>query len=142
VLAIVVGAMIVLATLVVALSTTRSTADYDPATPEGTVQAYVSAVVEGDYAEAAGLLAADSRCAVEDFDRIGTVGQVRVSLVNSQVAADTARVTVAVTTPAGGGPFDTSEYTEDHIFRLARSGQGWRISGIPWPLYTCGEEVK
>ena len=141
-LAVVVGGMIVLAAVVLGLSTTRSTAEYDPSSPEGTVQAYVSAVVEGDYDEAGGLLAADSTCHVEDFDRIGTVDQVRVSLVDSQIETDTARVTVAVTTSAGGGPFDTSEYTENHILRLARSGQGWRISGIPWPLYTCGEGVK
>ena len=142
VLAIVVGAMVALATLVVVFSANRSTADLDPATPEGTVQAYVSAVVEGDYAEAAGLLAADSSCDVEDLDRIGTVDQRRVYLVDSQVEAETARVTVAVTTSAGGGPFDSSEYTENHIFRLALSGQQWRISGIPWPLYTCEGDVK
>ena len=88
VLAIVVGAMIALATLVVVFSANRSTADFDPATPEGTVQAYVSAVVEGDYAEAAGLLAADSSCDVEDLDRIGTVDQRRVYLVDSQVVAE------------------------------------------------------
>lgn len=140
-LAIVVGAMVVLAALVVVFSANRPTADLDPATAEGAVQSYVSAVVKGDYAEAADFLAADSSCDVEDFDRIGTVDQRRVYLLDSQVDGDTARVTVAVTTSASG-PFDTSEYTENHIFRLARSGQEWRISGIPWPLYTCEGDVK
>jgi hypothetical protein len=135
ILAIVVGAMVVLAAVVVVLSANRSTADYDPGTPEGTVQAYLQAVTTGDYAEAATFLAPSSDCDVEDLDRAGTPDSARVYLVGTETEGETTTVTVEVTLPSGG-PLDT-ESSETHLYRLTRSGGDWRLTGTPWPLYFC-----
>jgi hypothetical protein len=141
ILAIVVGAIVVLATAVVTVSAKSSTADYDPGTPEGTVQAYLRAVTSGDYAEAATFLDPAGDCDVEDLDRAGGSDSARVYLVRTGVEGDTATVTVDVTRPSGG-PLDTAEYTETHLFRLTRSDGDWRLSGTPWPLYNCEGDVK
>lgn len=141
ILAIVVGAMVVLAAVVVVLSANRSTADYDPGTPEGTVQAYLRAVTTGDYAEAATFLDPTGRCDVEDLDRAGSPDSARAYLVRTRVEGDTATVTVEVTLPSGA-PLDTAGYSETHLFRLTRSGGDWRLTGTPWPLYSCEGDIK
>lgn len=141
ILAIVVGAMVVLAAVVVVLSANRSTAEYDPGTPEGTVQAYLQAVTAGDYAEAATFLDPSGDCDVDDLDRAGSPDSARVYLVRTEVEDDTATVTVEITVPSGG-PFDTAGSSETHLFRLTRSGGDWRLTGTPWPLYFCEGDVK
>jgi phage tail protein X len=138
VLAIVVGVVAVLAVVAAVLSATRPVADYAPGTPEGVVQSYLSAVLDGDPQQAAGLLAEDSPCAIDDLDQAYTPEGVRVVLRDTRVTGDTAQVRVDVVTPSGG-PLDGSEYSEEHTFRLTRSGGGWRIEGSPWPMYACGK---
>lgn len=140
ILAIVVGAMVVLAAAVVVLSANRSTAEYDAGSPEGTVQAYLRAVTTGDYAEAATLLDPAGDCDVEDLDRAGTPGSARAYLVGSETEGATATVNVEVTM-SSGGPFDT-ESAETHLYRLTRSGGDWLLTGTPWPLYFCEGDVK
>lgn len=132
--------MVVLAAVVLLFSANRSTANLDPGTPEGVVQSYLTAVLEGDYVEAARHLDPSSGCDVEDLDRMGTVEPARAVLVDSQVNGDTARLTVRVTMTAG--PFEAEEFSENHIFRLTRTGQDWKLSGTPWPLYGCEGDVK
>ena len=39
-----------------------------------------------------------------------------------------------------GGPFDSSEYAEEHTFRLTRAGDEWLITGEPWPMFACAKE--
>jgi hypothetical protein len=134
--------MVVLAAVVLVLSANRFTADYDPGTPEGTVQAYLQAVTTGDYAEAATFLDPSGDCDVDDLDRAGVPDSARVYLVRTEVEGDAATVTVEITLPSGGGPFDTAGVSETHLFRLVRSGGDWRLTGTPWPLYTCEGDVK
>ena len=42
---------------------------------------------------------------------------------------------------SSGGPFGGAE-SENQTFRLTRSAGTWLISGIPWPLFECGVNVK
>lgn len=42
---------------------------------------------------------------------------------------------------SSGGPFN-DYYTEKHSFRLVKESGSWRIQGIPWPMYSCGEMNK
>lgn len=143
ILAIVVGAMVVLAAVVVVLSANRSTAQLEPGSPEAAVQTYLTGVTEGDYAAAADVLDPAGSCDVDDLDRAGRLESARAYLVDSQVDGDTARVSVEVTVPeGGGGPFDTTDYSETHSFRLTRSGDDWRLTGTPWPLYDCEGDEK
>lgn len=142
ILAVVVGAMVVLAAVVVLFSANRSTAELEPGSPEAAVQTYLTAVTEGDNATAAEVLDPAGACDVDDLDRAGRPGSARAYLVDSQVEGDTARVRVEVTFPSGGGPFDSSDFSETHIFRLTKSGESWLLTGRPWPLYECEGDVK
>ncbi|WP_300007546.1 hypothetical protein [Pseudonocardia sp.] len=139
VLLILVVAVAVVAAVAGVLAAVRPVAEYDRATPEGVVQAYLGAVVDGDHDEAVRLLADGSRCTVVDLDRAYVPDGVRVVLRDARVTGDGARVQVDVAR-SSAGPFDGSEYVEEHTFRLTRTGTGWRVAGEPWPMYGCGGE--
>jgi hypothetical protein len=136
VLAVVVGVIALVAVVAGVLAATRHVATYGAGTPQGVVQRYLTAVVDGDTAAAARLLAADSLCNVDDLDRAYVPDGVQVVLRDSKVDGNTARVRVDVEMSTEG-PLNTFEYTEEHTFRLTRAGQDWRISGEPWPMYGC-----
>lgn len=141
-LAMVVGGIVVLAVVAAIFSATRPATSFDQATPQGTVQAYLRAVFKGDHEEAARFLDPAGSCDVEDLDRNGTVDSPRVVLRETSTQADSSRVTVRVVRSSEGGPFDTYEATEDHTYRLTRSGGRWVLTGTPWPLYDCEVSVK
>ena len=136
VLAIVVAAIAAIAIVAAVFSATRTVPEHDRGTPEGTVQEYVSAVVEGDNQRAIALLAAGAACTVDDLDRAHHPDDVRVVLRDTHIDGDTARVGVDVVISTGG-PFDGSEYDEEHTFRLTRANGEWRITGEPWPMFAC-----
>lgn len=129
-----------LAGIAAVLSTTREGKEFDSNRPEGVIQKYLSAVVEGRNEEAVDFLAADTSCDANDLDRNWVPETVRINLVSTQIDGEKAFVKVAVDI-SSGGPFD-DYYTEDHNFRLVRESAGWRILGIPWPLYSCGDINK
>ncbi|MBN9101968.1 MULTISPECIES: hypothetical protein [unclassified Pseudonocardia] len=118
------------------LAANRTGPAYDPATPEGTVQAYLTAVIDGDHDRAAEFLAAGGPCSVSDLDATSLPDGVQVTLRNVQVTGDTARVDIEVAMPSGdllGG----SETFERHTLRQSRSGGAWLLTGEPWPLSGC-----
>ena len=135
VLAIVVGLVVLLAVVVGVLAANRTATEYDRATPEGVVQAYVGAVLDDDVEVAADLLSGDSPCDLDDFDSGYLPEYDRVVLLDSEVDGDSARVEIEVVTAEG--PFGAFDYTERHTFRLEPAGTGWRITGRPWPLFEC-----
>lgn len=136
VLVIVVGVIVLLAVAAAVLSATRPDTELSRGTPERTVQAYLQAVSDGDTEEAAELIEPGSDCESEDLDRAYYPDSARVVLLDSETEGERARVEVEVIS-SSGGPFDSSEYTEKHIFRLVRSGGTWLLGGAPWPLYDC-----
>ncbi|MGZ4436289.1 MAG: hypothetical protein ACXVWU_07955 [Nocardioides sp.] len=140
ILAIVVGLVAVVAVVAGVLAATRHASEYPRGTPAGAVQAYLSAVIDGDHQKAAGFLAPGSSCAVADLDRAPVPDEVRVVLRDTHVDGATAQVDVDVVLPSGG-PFGGADYSERQTFRLARAGQGWLITGIPWPMFECSKEM-
>jgi hypothetical protein len=135
VLAIVGVVVVLVAVLTVVLVADRSAKRYDPNTPEGTVQAYVAAVLDGDRERAGALLAADGPCDASNLDLTYPPSYDRVVLVHSQADGDTARVEVDAVNSEG--PFGAFGYRERIAFELERSGTGWSITGQPWPMYEC-----
>ncbi|WP_088284267.1 hypothetical protein [Kineosporia sp. A_224] len=129
----VVGLVAVLA--VVLFAVTRPAKVWDPATPQGVVQTYVTAVLAGDTVAAADLLAPGSPCAATDLDRTFLDRDTRVDLVGSTVQGTQAQVRVRVGVDPGADPL--GDNGEERTFRLTRTTSGWRIDGIPWPLYEC-----
>ena len=134
-LAIVVAIIAILAVVVV-VGANRETEQLDRATPEGVVQEYLNAVIEGDFDAAAAKFDPAGSCKVDDLDKAYFDNDVRVTLINSSETSTGAVVRVQVEVPSGaplGG-----YYGEDHTFRLVKADTGWLISGIPWPMYECG----
>jgi hypothetical protein len=139
ILAIVLGVTALVAVVAVVIATNRAPETYDRGTPQGVVQAYLEAVVAGDHTEAAGYLAPDGTCDIEDLDRASVPDGIRVVLRDTEVDGDRAQVAVDVVTTSDdliGG----SEWSESHTFRLGKDGQDWRVLGVPWPLYDCVKE--
>lgn len=106
----------------------------DESTPEGVVQRYSTAVLEGDESAAIGFLSPEAE------DQCGTVestvsDDVRVTLVSTDLRDDSATITVRITRH-DGGPFG-SEYGYEDTFRLLSSGDGWLVESAPWELMVC-----
>lgn len=135
VLAIVVAVVVAVAVLTALLATHGSVRHYDRNTPEGTVQSYVAAVLDGDRERAAAFLAEDGPCSIDDLDLSYPPTYDRVTLVDSETDGDTARVEVEAVNSEG--PFGAFSFREPLAFDLERSGSGWSITGQPWPMYDC-----
>ena len=114
---------------------TRSGAELlDESTPEGVVQRYSAAVLDGDEDAAVVYLSNEAR------EQCGTVqiqetDGIRVTLSKSVVKDDSADVSVLISRH-DGGPFG-SEYNYEESFRLEKAGDAWRVDTAPWELSIC-----
>ena len=135
VLAVVVGALLLVVLAVVSLTVGRGVTTYDITKPEGVAQAYLQAAFDGDFDEAATFFEPESDCDATDLDRAFLQNDVRISLAG--VDTDDERATVRITADIpDGGPFG-GYYEERHTLRLVRVDEDWKLTGIPWPLYDC-----
>lgn len=132
----IVVAVIAVVALVVSVAVNKPSKQLDRSTPEGAVQAYLAAVVAGDFEAAAKWLDTKGNCTVDDLDRAYYVSDVQINLKSSTESSNSAVVKIGVEN-SNGDPFGGT-FTEDHTLRLVKSANGWLISGIPWPMYECG----
>ena len=139
VLGIVVAAISIVA-LIVVLAVKEPPPQLDASSPEGTVQQYLQAITDRDFDAALKFLATDTKCKVEDFDRAYIQDSLRIALADVSTTGTSASVKVRIET-ANGDPFGGS-YTDNQAFRLSKSDNDWKITGIPWPTYECGGMVK
>jgi hypothetical protein len=137
VLAIFVGAVVLLAVLAGVVVANRASPDLNPGTPEGVVQEYLKAVFAGDYPVAAGLLSPSAGCNPSDLAAGYLPASARIVLDHSAVNGDHAVVTVNVTEGTGGGPFDSGGYSHTERIIVQRESGIWKISGSPWLLPSC-----
>lgn len=115
-------------------------ADLDPGSPEGAVQQYVQAFIDGDEDEAMALVV-DPDCRDGDLIRRTEEG-VRVTLLEVSETTVVAEVRLLVTTSGGDLPFDRYEWSEEVEFRLEKSGDdSWMIEDIPRRFSLCETEV-
>lgn len=131
---------VVLATLVATaaiLAINRGTARYDPATPEGTAQGYLQAVIDGDRRGALSYLTEDLRagCRVTQLE-LPSRDSMRVVLGGAFVTGEEAEVDITITETKFEGPF-LAERSFETTLVMSRSGSGWAISAEPWPLSGC-----
>jgi hypothetical protein len=104
-------------------------------TPEGVVQRYAAAVIDGDRRAAAGyLIEAPERCRGWEGD---VEENLRVSLVSTDLRGGAAEVEVSVVSFDPGGPFGSSEFETEETFELKKTGGSWLIDTVPWRLQTC-----
>lgn len=139
VLGIVLAAIAVVA-LIVVLALKEPVAELDKSTPEGAVQQYLGSITDRDFNQSLTFLEPETKCTVEDFDRAYIQDSLRIGLSDTSSTESTAVVTVSIQS-SNGDPFGGT-YTEDRNFRLIKTDDGWKITGIPWPTYECGGEYK
>lgn len=139
VLAIVVGCIALVAVVAAVLAVSRPEPEFDPATPEGTVQGYLRTIFDNDDDQALAYLEADTACDRDDFRGVVTSDSARVVLRGVEIDGAAATVEVEIAYTGGQGPFDTYEWSEDQSFELEREGDRWALIGEPWPLYFCRE---
>jgi hypothetical protein len=139
VLGLVVAAISIVA-LIAVFAVKDTTPQLDVTTPEGTLQQYLQSVTARDFDTAITYLAADTKCKIEDFDQSYIQDSIRISLSDSSITGDSASIKVNIEN-SNGDPFGGT-YTESQAFRLSESQSGWKIAGIPWPMYQCGGVYK
>lgn len=127
-----VGVAAVVALTVVALSGR----DYDPSTPEGAAQGWVRAVTAGDHEAALTYLDPALGCTLRDFRYVWWSPSAAVRI--ESMSGDTSRTVVEITIqdyqmppPAAPG-VGMREYLV-----MARHGDRWLLTEVPWPLYSC-----
>ena len=130
----VIGALVVIALIVV--FTRGAPEQLDESTPEGVVQRYSAAVIEGDEASAREYLVPEIADDCERFEP-GPVDRMRVTLVGTTERDDTADVDVLITVSYEGGLFGSSDYEEQGSFDLVAADGGWLIETAPWQLTIC-----
>lgn len=144
ILGIVMAILIVAVVIVTLFGPGNTSKNLDPSTPAGTVQSYLTAVLQGNYEKAAQFIASESSCDVQDLDRVFTMDTARVDLVKTEIEGSHAQVWVKVDYPSDA-PFDPvfeGVTLEDHTYRLVQANGRWLLTGIPWPLYDCGVSTK
>jgi len=137
VLAIFVGAVVLLAVLAGVVGANRATPDLKPGTPEGVVQEYLKAVFAGDYPAAASHLSPSLGCDASGLAASYVPESARIVLDHSDVNGDHAVVTVNVTEGTGGGPFDSGGYSHTERLTVQRESGVWKITGSAWLLSSC-----
>jgi hypothetical protein len=127
--------IVVAAVVVLAFSIGRNVTTYESGTPESVAQEYLTAAFDGDFDRAAEFFEPSSNCDADDLDRTYMQENARISLADTVVEGERARVRVAVEIPSGGplGGF----YREEHTLRLVKIDNAWLLTGVPWPLYDC-----
>ncbi len=133
VLATVTGLVIVLAVVAGLLTLRREPPQLDVSTPDGTVQTFVLAFIDGDDETAVAFLDPSLGCKAPLRD---VYRPTRVSLTVASTKTTEPKATVVLdVTEYGGGPFDSWSHRE--VYDLVRRDSGWMITGNPWPVYSC-----
>ena len=128
---------LIVAVCLVVVFTRGQPAAPDPQSPAGTVQSYVTAVLEGDDAVALELVTADIRQDCTETEPYFN-DDMRVTWGGTTERDDTATVTVT-TTYVTSGLFGGSEYSDQDRFHLEQSGDTWVITAAPWSFAICDE---
>lgn len=134
------GAVVAVALVAAALAgTLQEPAPLPEGTPEATVQAYVTAVLDGDVEQATALLAADlaRNCRERDFRVTLPEAPLTVTLDDVQVRDDRAEVTVRLDRDADEPLLPIFDSVSRQHFTLERQGDRWVIAEDPWPVYFC-----
>lgn len=135
VLAVVVGVVAVLVVVAAVVAATRTPPTADPATPQGTVQLFVTAVLDGDDRAAVALLDPKLGCTVPLPQRGLSGTRVTFAIAGTRDFGDTASVDIDVTEYRSGGPFEANSHRES--YQLFTDDGRWLITGEPWPVYIC-----
>lgn len=124
------GVAVVIA--LVAIGLNREPEQFDPDTPEGTVQSYIAALTAGDF-ETAATYWADDGCRPESHEPTGGAPDISATLVRVDGSDQDATVVIGITdnsTDPVNGIYQWEEW-----FNLVREEGEWRIVQPSWPYY-------
>jgi hypothetical protein len=116
----------------VAIGLNREPEQFDPSTPEGTVQSYMAALVDGDFETAAEFWAADG-CMPRSIEPTGGAPDVAATLVSVDGNDEDSTVVIGITDNAADPVDGIYEYQE--WFTLVKEKDGWKIRQPSWPYY-------
>lgn len=106
--------------------------------PEGVVQRYSQAVVDGDIATAITYL---SDQVADECERVRPeIADHRVSILKTVRSGDVTRVHVLVETAYETGLFGDGGYRSEEVFELTPRGDGWGIDAAPWQFSVCADQ--
>ena len=135
-LAIIIAAITILA-IVLATQSRNTVNSFEQGSPQQVIQSYLQSINDGRNDLAAKYFSKSSKCTVEDIDRAYVDKNIEVSLVKTEITQDIAVVHISI--QRGSSIFNDSMNNEEQTLRLNRENGLWRLAGIPWPLYNCGE---
>lgn len=127
--------------VIAAIFSGNSARTLNPGSPEKIVQEYLQSLTDERNDLAAMRLSKNSNCDVEDIDRAYTWPSAQITLLKSEVTGNSAIVQVSIQRKTDTF-MDSGILGEDPTYRLIKENGQWRITGIPWPLYDCGEIKK
>lgn len=136
----IVAAIVVVGIVFASVASSWTVSERDPKSPEGVVQAYMSAVMDHRIDAALALLEPGTQCTAENYQQAYVDASSRVDLVDVRTSGDSADVHVRIE-HSNGDPFGGT-WNEDQYLALIRVNGDWRIHGMPYPLYNCGPVVK
>ena len=123
----------------VAISVTRGETEFDPGSPEFTVQRYLKALDSEDHETAEGLWSPELKesCSFEAFvievgRRFDTLSESRITLKDTRVVGETTVVSINVIRSDGGGLFGPTEWESAYDFGVRQSEGEWLITGHHW----------
>ena len=123
----------------VAITVTRGETEFDPGSPEFTVQHYLKALENEDHEAAEGLWSPELRetCSFEAFvlqagRNFESVSDSRFTLEDTRVVGEMTVVSLAVVRTGGSGIFGPSEWESTYEFGLRKSEGQWLINGHHW----------
>jgi hypothetical protein len=125
-----VGIAAVVALVVIGLN--REPQQFDPATPEGTVQSYLAALTAGDFDTAASYWTEDS-CHPESSEPTGGAPNISAALVRVDGDEEEATVVIGITDNTNdpvNGIYESQEW-----FNMVREDGAWKILQPSWPYY-------
>jgi hypothetical protein len=132
----VVAVMVVVA-LVLALQPPK---EYDPETPEATIQGYFQAVIDRSRIEAERFMTPDlvKRCGADLNQIRDAADSLRVVIVDTEPDGDRMMVRVEITERSASSLILQESYTFRETLVVERAGDVWLIAEAPWPVY-CRE---
>lgn len=136
-IALVGGVVLVVVIALIAVFTRGDVAQLDPGTPEGVVQRYSQAVVDGDTQTALTYVVPEvaDACVRRSVSEEDT----RITVLETTEHDRTAHVRVIIVTVYGTGPFGADEYEAESSFDLVKVGGDWLVEVAPWRLAVCDD---
>ena len=126
----VVGVLAVVALVLIGLN--REPEQFDPESPEGAVQSYIAALVDGDF-ETAATIWAEGDCLPVSSEPTEGAPDISATLVSVEGDDEEATVVIAITDNTSDPLDGLSEFQE--WFNLVNEDAGWKIRQLSWPYW-------